>query len=241
MGREDRVAGKEDFSHVIHTRSVNVFDGTISRMDAADNPNENFGYTAFERWDYRQIIFFPENQEKTWLSMAQSFYWAGKHLVEGVVNGNLREDIEGRATLFLFRHYLELTLKEIIVAGRYLTADGRLADEEVKQIKSGHSLGTLWKSVLANAKPKMPKDAPWETYDCEFAEKCINEFDAADTKGFAFRYEGEGGERAHIDFEQLLVSMDHVRQVLEGVLTVLVGMRGEIVDWLNELRSEADW
>jgi hypothetical protein len=220
---------------------VDILDGNIGRMDPADNPNEKFGYTAFERWGYRQIIFFPENQEKTWLSMTQSFYWAGKHLVEGVVTGKLREDIEGRAALFLFRHYLELTLKEITVAARYLTTDGRLTNEEVKQIKTGHNLVSLWKSVLEEAKPKMPKDAPWENYDCEFAEACVKEFDAADTKGFAFRYEGEGGERAHIDFEQMLVSMDHVRQVLEGILTVLIETRGEIVDWLHELRSEAGW
>ena len=173
--------------------------------------------------------------------MSQSFYWASKHLVEGVVEGPLREDIEGRAALFLFRHYLELNLKEIIVAGRYLTTDGTLSEDEVKQIKSGHKLGDLWKAVLEDAKPKMPKDAPWENYDCEFAENCIMEFDAADARGFAFRYRGEGGERAHVDFQRLLVAMDHVYQVLEGILAVLIETHGEIVDWLHELRNEAGW
>ncbi len=209
-------------------------------MDDGSTPG-GFEYTAYEHWNYHQLIFFPEGQEKTWLSMSQSFYRASKQLVEGVVNGSLREDIEGRAALFLFRHYLELALKDITLAGRYLTADGGLTDEEVKAIKSGHCLADLWKLVLKDARPKMPQDAPWENYDCEFAELCIGEFDSADKKGFAFRYQGEGGERAHIDFGRLLVAMDHVYQVLEGILTVLVEVRGEIMDWLHELRSEAGW
>ena len=209
-------------------------------MGNEDNLGENLGYTAFERWDYRQLIFFPENQEKNWLSLNESFYWASMHLVEGVVNSALREDIEGRAALFLFRHYLELTLKEIVVAGRYLTTDGHLNHDEVKQIKNGHNLANLWKSVLADAKPKMPKDA-WGTFDCEFAEKCIVEFNAADAKGFAFRYKDQGGERAHIDYNHMLYAMDHVRQVLEAILTMLVETRGEISDWLDELRGEAGW
>ena len=127
------------------------------------------------------------------------------------------------------------------MAGRYLTTDGRLTVEEVKQIKRVHSLAELWKSVLEDAKPKLPRDAPWAIYDCEFAENCIKEFDAADAKGFAFRYDGQGGERAYIDFGRLLIAMDHVYQVLEGILTVLIETRGEILDWLDELRSQAGW
>jgi len=35
--------------------------------------------------------------------------------------------------------------------------------------------------------------------------------------------------------------MDHVYQVLEALSTVLIETRGEILDWLAELRSEAGW
>jgi hypothetical protein len=35
--------------------------------------------------------------------------------------------------------------------------------------------------------------------------------------------------------------MGHVYQVLDAILTVLIETRGEIVDWLHELRSEAGW
>ncbi|MGA2372853.1 MAG: hypothetical protein ACLPPV_13075 [Candidatus Korobacteraceae bacterium] len=200
-----------------------------------------WGYTAFEKWKYQQTIYNLEGQEKTWLSIGDSFYRASKCIVEGVVNGALSEDVEGRAALFLFRHYLEVTLKEIVVAGRYLTRDGNLTEDEVKEIKTGHKLGDLWKHVLEEARPKMPRDTPWETYDVDFTEKCILEFDEADANGFAFRYRNQGGERAHIDFEQFLVSMEHVSQVLEGILTVLIETRGQIIDYLHGLRLEVGW
>lgn len=213
----------------------------MTQTDVEDNLGGDFEYTACQQWEYRQLIFFPEGQEKTWLSVGQSFYRASKHLVEGVVKGPLREDIEGQAALFLFRHYLEVTLKEIVVARRYLTTGGGLAKAEVGQIKKTHKLGELWSDVLRDAKPKMPKDAPWEGYDWRFAERCILEFDAADKRGFAFRYDKEGGEGAHVDFDRLCVAMGHVHQVLDAILTVLIETQGGILDWLDELRSQAGW
>ena len=40
--------------------------------------------------------------------------------------------------------------------------------------------------------PKMKNS--WPRYDTGFVEQCINEFDAADKKGFAFRYAGTEGD-----------------------------------------------
>lgn len=77
------------------------------------NALDGFEYSAFEHWNYHQLIYFPEGQEKTWLSISQSFYRASNHLVDGVVNSTLREDIEGRAALFLLRHYLDQAREEI--------------------------------------------------------------------------------------------------------------------------------
>ena len=42
----------------------------------------NSGYTAYEKWPYQQLIFFPEGQEKTWISMEQSFFF-GRQVFSG--------------------------------------------------------------------------------------------------------------------------------------------------------------
>jgi hypothetical protein len=192
-------------------------------------------YTAFQKWEYDKI-FYSESHPKSWLDIAESFYRASLHLVEGVAENRLNEDIEGIAAAFLFRHYLELALKNIILAGRFLTKDGQNVPRENAEPAWGHKLSELWKLVLRDARPKMESD--WGGYDTEFAENCIAEFDAIDPKGLAFRYTGEGAESLRVHFGWLHAIMEHVHQVLEAIRVYLVEMRGENADYESYLQSE---
>jgi hypothetical protein len=99
--------------------------------------------------------------------------------------GRLKEDVEGTAAIFLFRHYLELMLKRIVLAGRLLISENEIAiKDEIQKVANIHDLGTLWKWVLADAKPKFKE---WDNYDIASVDQCVMEFDRADKKGFAFR------------------------------------------------------
>jgi hypothetical protein len=197
----------------------------------------DFGYTAFEKWPYKRIIYIGE--EKSWVDLGTSFYWASHHLIKNVVDGSLREDIEGIAAVHLFRHYLELALKQIIFRGRYLKSEDVLANtSEIKKVANIHDLNTLWGWVLKDAKPKM---ASWDGFDIDFVEQCIVEFDSVDKKGFAFRYEGQGGERCYFSFQVMLISMEHLWQVLEGIVSYLVETYHQNLEYLDHLRSEAGW
>ena len=69
--------------------------------------------------------------------------------MDQVVNGPMREDIEGVAAVYLFRHFLELALKGIILVGRHLKKERNLTDrDEVEKVANIHDLATLWESVL---------------------------------------------------------------------------------------------
>ena len=86
--------------------------------------------TAFEKWPYRRLLYKTENT-RSWLDFRGGYYEASHMLILGVAEGRLREDIEGVAALFLFRHYLELSLKMIVGEGRWLKSieeNARLAD-----------------------------------------------------------------------------------------------------------------
>lgn len=202
------------------------------------DPDADYEPDSMKRFEYPQVFFLREDQDQTWISMSDSFYRAAKYLIANVVRGSLFEDIEGRAALFLSRHYLELVLKRIVLAGRYLSKDGGLTKEEIEPVANIHDLTVLCKWALIDAKPKMPKTDPWEDFDWEFAEKCITEFANADPKGFAFRYHGQGGEKAFVNYVALEFVLDHTHSVLETMLTVLIETRGEILDWLDE---QASW
>jgi len=84
---------------------------------------EQFRYTAFEHWEYKPIIYKSEHKQ-SWRSMTESFYRAGESLVKAVVGRKANEDIEGVAAVFLFRHYLELVLKGIVLQGRWIKPTG---------------------------------------------------------------------------------------------------------------------
>jgi hypothetical protein len=197
------------------------------------------GYTAFEHHEYVSLIHVSKDQEKSWLDMGQSFYRASLHLVEGVASGALNEDIEGIAAIYLFRHYLELALKQIVNRGRHLKdADGELANpEDIKAVAKIHDLAVLWKWVLEDAKPKLSQE-DWDNYDVAFVEQCVKEFDEADRTGFAFRYAGLGGERCNFDFQRLVASMEHVEQVLDGIITYLEEGYQQSLDYLADLETE---
>ncbi|MGB9466513.1 MAG: hypothetical protein WBR10_15505 [Candidatus Acidiferrum sp.] len=214
--------------------------GYIGPMDEEPDiqPADFTEYTAFQKWEYRQVIY-KGDQDHSWRNLADSYFSACEPLVRGLAAGELREDIEGTAAIFLFRHYLELALKSIVYSGRLLIVEDEnmfnAFKTEVKEVARIHTLGTLWDWVLKDAKPKVEH---WDNYDTESVEKCIKEFDAVDPKGFAFRYRGSGGEFCRYAFEALWIQMNHIRQVLDGISTCLYETRQEIREYEEYLDHE---
>lgn len=195
-----------------------------------DNPD-----TAFEKWEYKPVIIkLPE--KRSWFNLGGTFYRASYAIIEGIVKGNLFEEIEGPAGVYLFRHFLELSMKEIILWGRSLkTQDENAIWENIEQ-EWGHKLLDLWQAVRKDAKPKIDA-ARWDSLDIAFVEKRVAEFAKADPGSTTFRYEGAGGENLEIDYKQLLKDMPHVRMVLEHIANYLRYMRIRNDDW-EEMQAE---
>lgn len=193
-------------------------------------PRGDDGYSAFQKWEYEPFISVLKD-EKAWIDYTESFYQATELLFQGLVVGKGFPDIEGIAAMFLFRHYLELMLKRIVLRGRHLKTPSQNAlREEVEQVANIHDLRALWNLVLRDAKPKIAEHT-WDAYDVPFIEKCILEFDERDKKGFAFRYPRQGGEKYEYDFGWLCRASEHVQQVLANMLTYLIEAHRENQEW----------
>lgn len=82
------------------------------------------------------------------------------------------------AIIFLYRHYLELRLKELILAygGNF------------SSIKNKHSLLELWRELRRQDDVQPQALIPEILRDMETAEKIIVQFDEIDKKSEAFRY-----------------------------------------------------
>jgi hypothetical protein len=110
-------------------------------------------------------------------------YATGFKLLADIGAKRVLENRQGIDTLvypiiFTYRHYLELRIKEVIVAGQELL-------NEHPNLKHVHRLDELWKccrTILEQVWPGGPKQ------DFELVEDCIAQFCEADPHSMSFRY-----------------------------------------------------
>jgi hypothetical protein len=193
-----------------------------------------------ETWKY-QNVFYRETSPKAWIDVEESYYRAAHIMIEGVAKDFLNEDIEGIAGIYLFRHYLEVALKHLIIAGRWIKQDGNNA-ESIEKIGKIHPLTNLWKLALADAKPKLGAD--WKGLDTKFVAKCVEEFDGVDPGSFTFRYNEEGAENYRINFGWLFMAMEHVREVLRTARMYLeyeFEQNSDYESYLNSFLPNDEW
>lgn len=219
---------------------------TAGAMDDANNLAEpevikkgpNDEYTAFQMWEYKRIIY-RTGEHHVWRNMAASYFFACMALMKEFASGKLREDTEGTATIFLFRHYLEVALKQIVFMARVLKVENdnleNAVQTEAPKVAKIHRLSTLWNWVLTEARPQLEQ---WDNYDTDSVGKCVKEFDAIDPGGVAFRYAGEGGEFCRYDFDALNSQMAHIWEVLNGIFTCFEQMREDIREYDAYLMHE---
>lgn len=129
----------------------------------------------------------------SWCLYADGFMRAGDILID-----NVRSTYEINTVifpiLFLYRQYLELSLKETIGYGYYL-------DEESKQPPSGHDLKNLWDQAKACIRKHQSEiTAP----EIENIERLILDFYAIDPTSQGSRYpvinKGKKGGRSRASF-----------------------------------------
>jgi hypothetical protein len=113
--------------------------------------------------------------------------------------------------IFLWRHYFELRLKELLIT---LSA---LHDEK-RPALTGHDLGTLWDRL----RPLMRKTGVPDR-DLKRAERMFRDFAKVDPSSEAFRYhEGKRGKRLaegvrQVNIPAALAAMKQVSDSLENV------------------------
>ena len=108
---------------------------------------------------------------------------AGDLLVEIVLNSNRDQDILIYPIAFLYRQYIELLLKEIIIAGRkFLKESVKESDKPL----TDHKIDILWdKAKKISMKIFKDEDDP---LNFERSENILMDFSRIDSGSFSFRY-----------------------------------------------------
>jgi hypothetical protein len=142
-------------------------------------------------------------------------YETGYKLAGDVLSGYVLstggdQDVLVYPIMFLYRHYLELRLKQLVYEGTQLLGN-------VSEYPHGHRLVELW----SRCRPILAKVyAHDDTADLDRAGKVIQEIDAYDGKGEAFRYSFKGDTNYLEDLTHI-----HLRNAAE-----VMGRLGNMLD-----------
>jgi hypothetical protein len=155
---------------------------------------------------------------------------AADALVKTVLERKGWADLKVYPIAFLYRHYLELRLKELLVSG------GRVVYDESK-LKHIHDLKQLWspvKTILESVWPDSNED------EMNVLGECIDEFCSVDASSTSFRYPvTKNGDPTLPTLER--VDLANLRDVMEGIASFLDASSDALGDILDNMPRLEDY
>ena len=143
---------------------------------------------------------------------------------------NMSETGSGRDSLvfpilFLYRHYLELRFKDIIIVGAQLLDDRRSSPEH-------HKLKDLWPVAQKLARRAWPKSKTPPEF--ELIDHIVSEFIKFDPESFAFRYPTKRGTRENPLKDLQYVNLSHVAEEINKASELLDGISVGLSEYLSD-------
>lgn len=134
-------------------------------------------------------------------------------LVDWVAQEKMDQDMLVYSIAFLYRHYIELRLKELLIVGAKLL-------DQTPDVPYTHNLLVLWRRVRKVVEQAWPESEKKHYLDA--LEERLKEFCAVDPGSYAFRYPEDKtgrqtlGSITYLNLYQLKKVMTGVSQLLEG-------------------------
>lgn len=140
---------------------------------------------------------------------------------------------------YLYRHSIELKLKELIRMGLQLELEE--LTEKTEECLSGHNLHKLWTIVRRFLKAYWPDGSEG---DLNAAEGIVLAFHKIDRSGQHLRYSRDSQGNQVLSSLPKSADLVHVQDVFESLHTMLDSCDSGFsagLDYLNEMRSEYYW
>lgn len=172
-----------------------------------------------------------------WSTYAIGYKKAADIVVDQVKNGSGYQDFLLYPVMFLYRHYLELAIKNLIFMS------WNLLHIEPDDDLGGHDLKRYWSKCDALLQQISPGDSIQALRD---VGRLIDQFSKHDPTSMAFRYPvslpNKAKERKRTLQQLDVVDLHNVQQVIANISVLLDGAENQIADYLAEQRAlEAEY
>lgn len=157
--------------------------------------------------------------------LARYYLESANALIEITVSDSSKLDVYIYSAVFLYRHSVELLLKELIWMSNYLLGRG-------KTFPKHHRLMELWQTLKSNAISLLKSDFPMNKKQVQYIETIIEEFMKYDPESDSFRYPFDKKmKRPHSDIHHINVKnlYEQFNQLHENV-----GQISYMVEYLYE-------
>src|SRR2546421_3617637 len=219
-------------------------DNTLySDEDIIPFPEKGDRLFTSERYSHHNAqINYDRNSDDPLFRYVLGYKEAGDRLVRSLMEDSRHLDLVVFPTVFLYRQYLELSLKQLLREG------SRLLDKSFALPKH-HRLETLWyecKSLLRQIEPKIT--------DQEVAglEACIIEFSTIDPISMAFRYHVDTHDNPSLPYDVKYINILNLAQIMAKIhsfldaaymtISVSIDQRQDMKEAFKDYYpSEEDW
>lgn len=191
------------------------------RPSVAFGPSEPRGLNADVRWAQRY--------GNGWFGYVEGYARAASAVFDRAVRDCWSPEYIVWPLAFLWRHHIEIALKDIIAAGRELAG-------ETDGFPKGHRLGHLWQT----AKPYIQQCGAPDSPELAHVEAMIAEFEGIDPGGDGFRYPiGIDRNGVSLPNAPAQVNLEQLQQAMEAVANFFSGVRTEMGTRLDYARERA--
>lgn len=142
-----------------------------------------------------------------WEQYIVGYLKAAKLLVNYIDANKINQDILVYPIVFLYRHYLELRIKKLILGCKILL------DEDPK-FKKYHKLKELWKDCKALIKRVEPQS---EARDLEAIDEIIIQFSKVDPGSYSFRYPITKQDEKSLPEDLKYINLRNFSEIMERV------------------------
>jgi hypothetical protein len=168
-----------------------------------------------------------------WTSLArygENYKDAADTLIDAAMAGHAYIDVAVYPAVFMYRQYLELTLKDIIFRTRHIEDNG-------DSFPQTHKLNVLWPEAKRLLKSHYGPESPKEL---DYLDSCFQEFTEHDPDSMAFRYPFDKNGNKHL-MNLSHINVRHLRETMDRIgnfLSCIAGHIEERLQWHLEMEAE---